>query len=364
MSRGGGGLSDERLRYRVYTAGLTVGVASLPVVWAFQQAHDPFVRWTYPFFFGVALFWLGALLTRRLPVARIERQTILGIALLCLSKYAYYFALVHNLATVWDEVGATAWVFAFLMILFYLAFDSRAGLRYSVLLVLLAVLIGAMRLVPEIQQQRHQAEFLAWLRDVVRLGAMAALLYVFSNAKDRLAQAHQRARELHLLAHTDGLTGLLNRLGATGALEERLTAHQPFAVVLVDVDHFKSINDRFGHAVGDDVLVEVGKRLRDGLREGDEVGRWGGEEFLLILPCAEIEQTLALVERLQNRMRSRPFPGVGMVTASLGVAVHQPGESWWELVRRADDALYRAKREGRDRAVVAELKAGSSPAGS
>lgn len=345
-------MSDERLRYRVYTAGLLVGVASLPVIWAFQQAQDPFVRWTYPFFSALSLFWLWALLTRKLPVAHIERQAILGIGLLFLSKYAYYFAFVGDLRGVWAEIGATAWVFAFLMILFYLTSDSRAGLRYSVLLVLIAAVLGAARLIPDLYQGRHQAEFLAWLRDIVRLAAMAALLYVFSNAKDRLALAHQRARELHLLAHTDGLTGLLNRLGATRALEDRLAAQRPIAVVLADIDHFKSINDRFGHAVGDDVLIEVGVRLRDALREGDAVGRWGGEEFLMILESAEAGQALVLVERLQNRMHSRPFPGVGRVTVSLGVAVHQPGESQADLLRRADEALYAAKRQGRNRAVL------------
>ncbi|HEU4740183.1 MAG TPA: GGDEF domain-containing protein [Meiothermus sp.] len=357
-------MSDERLRYRVYTAGLLVGAASLPVIWTFQQAQDSFVRWTYPFFFVGTLFWLWALLTRRYPVARIERQAILGIGLLFLSKYAYYFAFVRDLSGVWSELEATVWVFAFMMILFYLAFDSRAGLRYSVLLVVLAALVGAARLVPDLLQGLHRGEFLGWLRDITRIGAMAALLYVFSNAKDRLAQAHQQARELHVLAHTDGLTGLLNRLGTTRALEDRLAAPQPVTVVLVDVDHFKSINDRFGHLVGDDVLIEVGERLRDAVREGDVVGRWGGEEFLLILESADTQQALALVERLQARMAAKPFPEVGAVTVSLGVAARQLDESWSELVHRADHALYTAKREGRDRVVVADVKAGSSPAGS
>ncbi|WP_158531611.1 MULTISPECIES: diguanylate cyclase [unclassified Meiothermus] len=345
-------MSDERLRYRVYTAGLLVGAASLPIIWAFQRGQDPFVRWTYPLFFVAALFWLWALLTRRFPVAYIERQTILGTGLMFLGKYAYYFAFVRHLSAVWNELEATVWVFAFLMILFYLTFDSGTGLRYSVLLVVLAALVGAARLVPDLLQGLHRGEFLGWLRDITRISAMAALLYVFSNAKDQLAQAHQRARELHLLAHTDGLTGLLNRLGAVQALEDRLTIPQPFAVVLVDVDHFKSINDRFGHLIGDEILIEVGARLRDALRERDVVGRWGGEEFLLILEAADIQQALGLVERLRTRLAAQPFLEVGTVTVSLGVAVHQPGESRLDLLRRADEALYAAKRQGRNRAVL------------
>jgi diguanylate cyclase (GGDEF)-like protein len=160
-------------------------------------------------------------------------------------------------------------------------------------------------------------------------------------------------------ALVDGLTGLANRRAASDALHaeaaraERLET--PLSVVLADLDGFKEVNDEYGHAVGDAVLRAFAEVLRDTLRESDLAGRWGGEEFLLLLPGADEEGAAQLAERVRVGLAVRRIASVpGLrVTASFGVAEYAGEANTEQLVAAADDALYRAKRGGKDRVVRA-----------
>ena len=171
-----------------------------------------------------------------------------------------------------------------------------------------------------------------------------------------LAVNNARARErLVSLATTDPLTGLSNRrtfharLGEEAARARR--SERALSLVMVDLDHFKAVNDTHGHQAGDEVLREVARRLMAVSREGDVVARFGGEELAWLLPEAEAGAALAAAERLRRRIGDAAVPGVGRVTASLGVAeLDDAGPD--DLVRRADLALYRAKESGRDACVA------------
>ena len=156
-------------------------------------------------------------------------------------------------------------------------------------------------------------------------------------------------------ALVDGLTGLANSRAAADALHaeaaraERLET--PLSVVLADLDGFKEVNDAHGHAVGDEVLRAFAEVLRETLRESDVAGRWGGEEFLLLLPGADEEGAAQLAERVRIGLAAREHPGVpGLrVTASFGVAEYAGETNTEQLVAAADGALYRAKRAGKNR---------------
>jgi len=158
----------------------------------------------------------------------------------------------------------------------------------------------------------------------------------------------------------DGLTGLANRRAATEALHaeaaraERLQT--PLAVVLADLDAFKDVNDEYGHTVGDAVLRAFADVLRETVRESDVAGRWGGEEFLLLLPGANEEGAAQLAERIRVRLADRDIPGApGLrATASFGVAVYAGESNSEQLVVAADGALYQAKRAGKDRVERAQ----------
>ena len=163
----------------------------------------------------------------------------------------------------------------------------------------------------------------------------------------------EKNRQLERLAVTDQLTGLYNRLRLDQTLEEERLRHvryaSHFCVLLLDVDKFKSVNDSFGHAVGDQVLVGIAAVLRAGVREVDVLGRWGGEEFMVICPQTSIEGALVLADKLRVEIQAVDFPLVGRKSASFGVAMFRSGETLPETIARADAALYRAKQDGRNR---------------
>ncbi len=178
-----------------------------------------------------------------------------------------------------------------------------------------------------------------------------------------LALANLRRRE-DLLAQSvrDGLTGLYNRrfLDSAMQLEERRAkrSKRPFGVLMLDLDHFKHLNDRFGHDAGDTVLRELARILQAQTRGGDLACRYGGEEFVIVMPGATIESSLQRAEQLHAAIAATRFTHlgrfIGRVTASIGVgAFPLNGETWAAVLREADQALYRAKRGGRNRLEVA-----------
>jgi diguanylate cyclase (GGDEF)-like protein/PAS domain S-box-containing protein len=186
-----------------------------------------------------------------------------------------------------------------------------------------------------------------------RLRALAELAELNRVLEARVAE---RTHELELAAITDQLTGLHNRRKLDEAMAQEVTRSRrygtPLAVVLGDVDKFKAVNDAFGHQVGDQVLVAFAAILRQGVREADAVGRWGGEEFMVICPHTDMAGASALAESLRQRVAQHVFPGVGQKTCSFGVAQLTEQETALTLVARADAALYRAKHAGRDRVEV------------
>ncbi|WP_024329911.1 PAS domain-containing protein [Thioalkalivibrio sp. ALR17-21] len=173
--------------------------------------------------------------------------------------------------------------------------------------------------------------------------------------------------ELERQAFFDRLTGAANRRYFESLLDreaERADRYgTPFALVMFDLDHFKRVNDTWGHDTGDLVLQEVVRIAEERLREADVLGRWGGEEFMILLPGDSVAQAGVVAEAVRARIAEHGFPQVGQITISLGVAGHRPGEPRKALLRRVDEALYRAKRQGRDRVVMADNgRAGQGPA--
>lgn len=172
-----------------------------------------------------------------------------------------------------------------------------------------------------------------------------------------IARELREIRRLERLTVTDDLTGAYNRRLMDDALEAALAELRRrdagFSVLSFDIDHFKSVNDDFGHEAGDRVLVELSRAVRTALRADDTFIRWGGEEFMVICHERGPEDALALAERLRTLIREHDF-GLGRaVTASFGVAWAEAHDSAESLARRADGALYRAKAEGRDRCIQA-----------
>jgi len=207
-----------------------------------------------------------------------------------------------------------------------------------------------------------QERAMSWPDGRVVKYSIAVDISELKETQNRLAEAHAQLalknRELGRLSSTDPLTGLANRLTLDRVLTEE-TARQgrhgrAFSVIISDIDHFKLINDQHGHAEGDAALQAVAEALSGLVRGTDVVGRFGGEEFLVVCPETNLAGAGRLAEKLRRAVVAREYAAGSKLTMSFGVAESQPGEPPSRLVSRADAALYRAKALGRDRVCLAE----------
>ena len=162
--------------------------------------------------------------------------------------------------------------------------------------------------------------------------------------------------KLKEMSQTDELTGIYNRrkisemIGEYTELSKRYRT--PFSLIMFDIDHFKSVNDSYGHNVGDAVLRQLADHVKSRLRSTDIFGRWGGEEFIILIPNDTGNGAYTLIESLRKHTETLDFPIAGKVTFSAGICVYKDGDSDIELIKKADDALYKAKESGRNQTQI------------
>lgn len=171
-----------------------------------------------------------------------------------------------------------------------------------------------------------------------------------------ITQRKRAEEEIYLLATTDSLTGIANRRQFSsllaGEVDRAKRYGTPMSVAMYDFDYFKRVNDTFGHDVGDAVLQAVTSLVKEKIRANDVVARWGGEEFMVLMPQSDIEAARNASEKLRLAIAGHHFDKVGTLTASFGVAAFEPQDDLNSLLKRVDDALYRAKEQGRNRVEI------------
>lgn len=185
---------------------------------------------------------------------------------------------------------------------------------------------------------------------------MWAGLVLIIDATDILTQLEHRSEVFRSLATTDELTGLNNRHSMDARIDsetERSARYgAPLSIIMMDVDHFKRVNDTWGHDAGDEVLKRIAAIVVELVREPDSVYRWGGEEIIVLAPHTPLDGAVTLAEKLRKAIAAEAFPWAGTVTASFGAAEFLPGEGVERWFKRADQAMYRAKNTGRDKVVA------------
>jgi two-component system, cell cycle response regulator len=181
---------------------------------------------------------------------------------------------------------------------------------------------------------------------------------------DMQTRLASKQRELRHQATHDSLTGICNRSAILDLVDREIHCarkmKEPLCLALADIDHFKSINDTYGHVAGDAVLIEVAHRMQSALRRDDTIGRYGGEEFIVVMPGFEKQRAYKMAERLRMQIAENPYFVLEQkisVTLSIGVAVDAWGGEVGSLLRTADEALYRAKARGRNRVEIARAGA-------
>ena len=173
---------------------------------------------------------------------------------------------------------------------------------------------------------------------------------------DEITNEYVKIKELEQMASTDSLTKLFNRSKLNDVLEKEIavsrTISSPLCVIFLDIDHFKAVNDTYGHGVGDRVLVDLANIITSSIRTGDVAARWGGEEFMITLQATSVTNASVLGEKLRAKVEEHLFEAVGKITISLGITEYIHGESEESFIKRVDEALYEAKERGRNRVVV------------
>ena len=249
-----------------------------------------------------------------------------------------------------------------LVVMVFCAFSLRPRQNYVLCAITILAMGSAMLRVALIDPARHPAhiEALHFAFLSISMVAVTLLTAELSKLRSRLKQQKKDMVDamatIHTLATIDELTTLANRRHMQEVLrvEERRqsTLGQPICMALLDIDFFKNINDKYGHAAGDAVLRDFALRALLGLRSADVLARWGGEEFLLLLPDTELEEAKLVLNRMSERIGAMRVAEVDpelRVTFSGGVVARRSGEPFTDAIKRADEAMYVAKSCGRDR---------------
>ena len=201
---------------------------------------------------------------------------------------------------------------------------------------------------------------LNYLRNILVIASIVILIFILwiLFMKREIIKRKKLERELEILATTDELTSVFNRYKIDMVMEEQINLakryKRPFSVIFFDIDHFKQVNDTYGHKKGDKVLKELGKLVSQNIRKSDIFGRWGGEEFLIICPETKVEEAKQSAEKLRGLIERYNFDEkfVCPITCSFGVTEYKYGDNSETIVKRVDKLLYKAKEEGRNRVEV------------
>jgi diguanylate cyclase (GGDEF)-like protein len=281
-----------------------------------------------------------------------------AVELVAYAAVAGYFA-VHLTAIVLGgserSIYATASILQWLPFLYVVAFVvfRRSVARTA------AACVFAVSVIPPIGSMLWLGTGLGTETGLLLLNAYAAnfvllaTLTLITALYEGYERVSRQARHMASIAQTDMLTGIANRRGLEHLLRGvGAEGARSVGLILLDFDHFKSVNDRFGHLIGDELLVMLARRMKQCLRPNERAGRWGGEEFLVVVLDGDVATTLETAERLREVVEAEIHPVAGQVTISLGVALWDAGSGMNAALAQADAALYAAKAEGRNRVVM------------
>jgi diguanylate cyclase len=270
-----------------------------------------------------------------------------AFVLILLTTYGLIDFVLLSLLTI-SQPGAGGpglpWL-SVVLILFYFAYSERIAIRLGlgyVAVYLLATLVF-------FRSGITYPQFNVMLQFFLANGVILGLLWL-------MTQFRNSYQTMYEIAHTDALTGIMNRRSMQDQLEQQFSQpfseHRGFGILLIDIDHFKRINDSYGHAIGDQVLRELALLLEGQTRNQEIVSRWGGEEFLVLSSALNAEVAEQVAQRLLESIRASRLGGLN-ITISIGVAWREDFETLESVVARADTALYAAKANGRDRFELA-----------
>lgn len=312
---------------------------------------------------GIGIALIGLMLRRRWPNLQLFQYVALQFYALSLVLMSYSIGTLSFCSGVVLLGGP---IFGFILhdrlpvwLAFITALIAIVGLSY-------ASVLGYLPYAPVRMASSDPVSDLFWMNSTLFFAA-PFLIFLTLMADQMLAWWRVREERIHQLSRTDALTNLHNRRSILELLEQELTRLRrkpaPLSVVILDLDHFKKVNDTWGHPMGDRVLQIAARVLRESVREGDHVGRYGGEEFMLILPDTDLAEAMIVLERCRQQLIAAEVVTDDQdrlqITASFGLVCQDrtPLLASQQLIQHADEALYAAKANGRNRIEVQALVA-------
>ena len=346
----------DTLKYRGYMALLIIGAITALSSWALAQpagAANAFDNNVDPLLAAFCILMAGVLLVfkqRALRYVEVVGYVTLAGYFLANVSYIIYIGY-ERIEVIVDLAEFSPWI-PLVYVLAYLTFGARRGLIAASLFYLPLLGISLPYVMRNALTGENLQEAYAFAQIYLSSIIIVILLFIsayFTEAYFRVRVSNEAARRL---ANTDFLTGTSNRRHLYEVLEKEVEwasrSGKPLALIMFDLDHFKQINDTYGHDTGDELLKSVASLVGQNLRKSDWFGRWGGEEFLILAPETTLEKAQSLADRSKLAIETESFK-VDVLTASFGVVTYRPGETAKTLLKRADKALYRAKENGRNR---------------
>jgi diguanylate cyclase (GGDEF)-like protein len=341
----------QRLKVKIYMFILPVIIIATGIGWTmdFFFSDDPITVSSFLFpFLGVWLLFCFLYIMIKNCFPRILELSSFSIVIII------YFIWFANTLSFNIKAGSlsgglgefTNWVPLF-FILVVLIFNQKMALIVSFVILFTTIFIGIF-----LSFYYHQAFDIQTYDSLIQFYTSNAVYIVALFFLQSLKVAFIQKEAMQHLANTDYLTHLPNRRLVENRLNENINNNQEFSIILFDIDHFKSINDTYGHDIGDQVLIQFSRLIQENIRDNDIVARWGGEEFIIIVNNLGGIQAVGFADRLRNLIRDKSFTSNINVTASFGVAEYRYKERMKEVLKRADVALYLAKENGRNRVEV------------
>ena len=344
----------EARKRAVYAAFLAMGAAGSLFSFALNLVRttpDPAVariQFATALVLGIAIL---VVMWRRTPLLPLERATFAVGSIAIFSSIAWSLYFTDSAALGRSAVQAALHWLPLVFAFGYVAFSGRVATRSAVALLLA---VAALVVPHDLAAARGGVsdDLFVLTQALVAYAVLIAGLRFFADLHVRASTLERTAERMRELAHTDALTGLGNRrqadLWLVREVQRAARYARPFSVLMLDIDHFKRLNDEHGHAAGDRVLVDLAIELVGMVRASDAVVRWGGEEFLVLAPETALEDAVRVAELGRRQIAKLPLGDAHRMTVSIGVAAHRIGDDPESLVARADAALYMAKRSGRN----------------
>jgi diguanylate cyclase (GGDEF)-like protein len=302
-----------------------------------ESLFDTVINTTLIFWFSVS--WVLAFINRGIRFGEYSN-------LFLVSVYHVFtlFDVVHNdLAKTGGSLGDFIVWIPLIIMFFFLVLGTKRGLYYSIIIFLITVAIGLMY----IREMSHES-----IDSLTQFHAANIVYILVLFYAQNMFRAFTERDFFKKHAYIDSLTRVANRHQIDVWLEEKLEAaeenEKPFSIIFFDIDHFKKVNDQYGHKIGDCALKELSAVVSGNLSEGDRFGRWGGEEFILITDATD-SSVLEKAEHYRKLVERHTFKGAGSLTASFGVTEFRHGDNIDSLLNRADKGLYLSKNNGRNK---------------